>query len=420
MPVTPVTPPPPDTDAFHPSSTRETLRVAEILRKETVGGFLLVGAAVAALLMANGPLAGTYARIRDTVVGYGPWHLDLSLGQWAADGLLAVFFFLVGLELKRELVAGELRSPRTALVPVVAAVGGVVVPALIYLAINRGGPGAHGWAIPTATDIAFAVAVLAVVGSRLPSSLRLFLLTLAVVDDLIAIVIIAVVYTDHVSATPLLLGLIPLAAFAVLAHQRADWFARNRWAAWVVLLPLGIVCWGFVHASGIHATIAGVLLGFAVPVHRGAAAVAGDDGLAGQFEHRFRPLSAGFAVPVFAFLSAGVSLGGGGSLGSALTDPIAVGIIAGLLAGKPIGILGTTWLTLTLSRTKLSAGIRWLDVFGMSVLAGIGFTVSLLVAELTFHDAPISLDHAKIAILAASTAAAVLAGGLLFARNRRR
>lgn len=405
-------------EVFRPAPARETLRVAQMLRKETVGGFLLVGAAIAALIIANSPLSNAYETVRDTVVGYGPWHLELSIGHWAADGLLAVFFFLVGLELKREFVDGELRSPRTALVPVLAAFGGVAVPALIYFAINRGGPGAHGWAIPTATDIAFAVAVLAVVGSRLPASLRLFLLTLAVVDDLIAIVIIAVVYTEHVSPTPLLLALVPLALFAFFTHRYADWFARHDWAAWAVLLPLGLVTWGFVHASGIHSTIAGVLLGFAVPVLRGGA-VDGNDGLAGQFEHRFRPLSAGFAVPVFAFFSAGVALGGNESLADALSDPIALGIIAGLLLGKPIGILGTTWLTIKLSKANLGTGVRWIDLFGVSVLAGIGFTVSLLVAELTFDDEPAALRHAKLAILVASTAAAVLAGSLLALRNRR-
>ncbi|NNG96493.1 Na+/H+ antiporter NhaA [Gordonia araii] len=407
-----------DDDAFNPLSPAESWRVTEILRKETVGGFLLVAAALLALIAANTPLVGTYEKLRDTVVGYAPWHLDLTLGHWAADGLLAIFFFLVGLELKREIVAGELRSPRTALVPVAAACGGVIAPALIYFLINREGPGVHGWAIPTATDIAFAVAVLAVVGSRLPVALRLFLLTLAVVDDLIAILIIALVYTSKLDWAPLLLSLIPLAVFAFLSHRYASWFARHAWGAWVFLLPIGIVCWALVHASGIHATIAGVLLGFAVPVHRGAFR-RGDGGLAEQFEHRFRPLSAGFAVPVFAFLSAGVTVGDASAIGAAFRDPIAIGIIAGLLLGKPIGILSATWLTTKFTGSRLDSTVRWSDLCGVSLLAGIGFTVSLLIAELSFDDAD-QLAHAKAAILFASTAAAVLAGFLLLAIGRRR
>ncbi|MGB3699365.1 MAG: Na+/H+ antiporter NhaA [Gordonia sp. (in: high G+C Gram-positive bacteria)] len=403
--------PPPNTfRVFGRAPVAETRRIVEILRTETVGGFLLVAAAVVAVIVANSPLREGYETLRDTAVGYAPWHLDLTLGQWAADGLLAVFFFLVGLELKREIVAGQLRSPRTALVPVLAAVGGVVVPALIYLAVNRGGPGAGGWATPTATDIAFAVAVLAVVGSRLPAALRLFLLTLAVVDDLIAIVIIAAVYTEQVQWVPLGLAAIPLAVFAFVAHRYSDWLARQGWAAWAVLLPLGIACWALVHASGIHATIAGVLLGFAVPVHRGD--------LAHRFEHRFRPLSAGFAVPVFAFFAAGVTLGGAAEIAATFTDPIALGVIAGLLLGKPIGILGATWLTVRLTRSSLDPSVRWSDLAGVALLAGIGFTVSLLVAELSFADAA-SLMHAKAAILLASTVAAVGAGAFLARQNRR-
>ena len=397
---------------FGSASPGENRRILEILRKETVGGFLLVAAAIAAVFAANGPFADQYARLRDTTIGYAPWHLDLTLGQWAADGLLAVFFFLVGLELKREIVAGELRSPRTALVPVVAAIGGVVVPAAIYLAINAGGPGVRGWAIPTATDIAFAVAVLAVVGSRLPAALRLFLLTLAVVDDLLAIVIIAVVYTEQVSWSPLLAGLLPLIAFRLIASRFTDWFATRRWSAWLVLLPIGVVFWALIHASGVHATIAGVLLGFAVPVTRGDR-----NGLAEEFEHRFRPLSAGFAVPVFAFFAAGVTVGGLHTVTDSLADPIALGVIAGLLLGKPIGILGATWLAVRFTRSELDSRIRLPDLAGVSMLAGIGFTVSLLVAELSF-DGGAPLADAKLAILLASTGAAVTAGAFLAMRNR--
>lgn len=397
------------------ASVAATRRAVEVLRTESVGGLILVGAAIAALFLANSPWSEGYYSLRKTRIGYEPWHLDLTVGAWAADGLLAIFFFLVGLELKREIVIGQLRSARAALVPVVAAIGGVVVPAAIYFGINRGAVGADGWAIPTATDIAFAVAVLAVVGSRLPVALRLFLLTLAVVDDLIAILIIAVAYTDQVHATPLIFSVVPLAVFAVLAHRYADWLARTAWAAWAVLLPIGIAVWGLVHASGIHATIAGVLLGFAIPVRSSGA----EPGMSEQFEHRFRPLSAGLAVPVFAFMAAGVTVAGGSALRDTVTDPIAIGVVVGLLIGKPLGILGATWLTVRFTRSELDPRVRWADLAAVSLLAGIGFTVSLLVAELSFPGRAESLDHAKVAILVASTVAALVAGSLLAFRNRK-
>jgi NhaA family Na+:H+ antiporter len=238
---------------LHRGSYREVVRVREILRKETVGGMLLVAAAVIAIVWANSPWAETYFALRDYEVGYEPWHLRLSLGAWAADGLLAIFFFLVGLELKREFVAGDLREFSKALVPVAAAVGGVVVPALIYTAFNVSDPaGADGWAIPTATDIAFAVAVLAIIGSHLPPALRLFLLTLAVVDDLIAITIIAVFYSEDVALSPLLLALVPLGLFALLTQRFPRFFGVHAWAFWVILLPLGLAVWVLVHEAGIH------------------------------------------------------------------------------------------------------------------------------------------------------------------------
>jgi NhaA family Na+:H+ antiporter len=402
-------------------SYAEALRIGEILRKETVGGALLVIAAVIALVWANSPASDSYFALRDFKVGYEPWHLDLSLGAWAADGLLAIFFFLVGLELKREFVAGDLRDIRKSIVPVAAAVGGVVVPAVIYAVVNFTSPDTlRGWAIPTATDIAFAVAVLAIIGSHLPSALRIFLLTLAVVDDLIAISIIAFFYTSDLHVEPLLLALIPLAVYAFLAHKFRFFFGIKAPAAWIILLPLGVVTWALVHASGIHATVAGVLLGFAVPVLRSKAAGGPEagPGLAEIFEHRFRPISAGIAVPIFAFFSAGVAVGGWGGLISALADPVALGIIAGLVLGKPIGILGTTWILTKATRATLDSSFKWIDIFGVALLAGIGFTVSLLVAELSFGHGSLFDDHAKVGILAASLLAALLATLVLRTRNR--
>ncbi len=306
------------------------------------------------------------------------------------------------------------------MVPVAAAVGGVVVPAGIYLLFNAGSETVGGWAIPTATDIAFAVAVLAIIGSHLPPALRLFLLTLAVVDDLMAITIIAVFYTENVGVTPLLLALIPLAAFAFLAQRFPRFFGLHAWAAWVILLPLGLVVWILVHEAGIHATVAGVLLGFAVPVLRSQASGGPEagHGLAEEFEHRFRPISAGFAVPVFAFFSAGVAVGGWEGLGTALTAPVTLGIIVGLVLGKPIGIVGATWLTIKISRQRLDHSYRWIDLFGVSLLAGIGFTVSLLIAELSFPADSPSTDFAKVAVLTASVLAALIAAVVLSTRNQ--
>ena len=402
-------------------SYAEALRIGEILRKETIGGLLLVSAAVAALIWANSPLSDGYFALREFRVGYAPWHLELSLGHWASDGLLAVFFFLVGLELKKEFVAGDLRNPARAIVPVAAAAGGVAVPAIIYAAVNWSNAEAlRGWAIPTATDIAFAVAVLAVIGSHLPSALRIFLLTLAVVDDLIAIGIIAVFYTSEINLVPLLLFLVPVAVFTLLVQGFRALFGDHRWAAWLVLLPLGMVAWALLHASGIHATIAGVVLGFAVPVIRSASRGGPDagPGLAEELEHRFRPLSAGIAVPVFAFFSAGVAFGGAEGLASALLDPVAIGIIAALVLGKPIGIVGTTWLVTKVTRASLHDTVKWIDLLGVAVLAGIGFTVSLLVAELSFGTGSVHNDDAKVAILLASVLASALASSILIARNR--
>jgi Na+:H+ antiporter, NhaA family len=399
---------------FGRGSWAEARRIADILRKETIGGVLLLAGAVAALVWANSPWSTAYESMRTLTVGPAALHLDLSLATWAADGLLAIFFFVAGLELKREFVAGDLREPRRAAVPVAAAVGGVVLPAVLYLAINldTGGDAAKGWAIPTATDIAFALAVLAVIGRHLPSALRTFLLTLAVVDDLLAILIIALFYTDDLAVLPLLAALIPLAVFALLVQRRVR--------SWWLLLPLAAAAWTLVHASGVHATVAGVLLAFAVPVVRSERAGGPDagPGLAEHFEHRFRPISAGIAVPVFAFLSAGVTIGGFGGFATALTDRVAVGIVVGLVIGKTVGIMAATWLVARFTRAHLAEGLAWVDVLGLSVLAGIGFTVSLLIGELAFGIGTERDDHVKIAVLAGSLAAALLAAVILRLRNR--
>ena len=396
-------------------SWTETQRIATLLRRETVGGALLLIGAAIALVWANSPWGEGYAALRDTRVGPASLHLDLTLGTWAADGLLAIFFFVAGLELKREFVAGDLKEPRRAALPVAAAVGGMAVPALIFVVVNLGGEeGAlRGWAIPSATDIAFALAVLAVISTHLPSALRTFLLTLAVVDDLLAIIVIAIFYTDALNVPALLLSLLPLAAFGFLVQKRIR--------SWWLLLPLALVTWVLMHESGVHATVAGVLLAFTVPVVRSDAAGGPDagPGLAEHFEHRLRPLSAGVAVPVFAFFSAGVAVGGLSGLGASLGDSIAIGIMGGLVAGKAIGITGATWLVSRFTRAQLDENLGWPDVVGLSLLGGIGFTVSLLITELAYGAESESYDHAKVGILAGTIAAALLATVLLRLRNRR-
>jgi NhaA family Na+:H+ antiporter len=394
------------------SSYPEYIRVSEILRLETVGGALLLMATAAALVWANSPAAGSYFGLRDLELGYGPWHLSLSLGHWASDGLLAIFFFIAGLELKREFVSGELRTFSKAVVPVAAAVGGVAVPALIYTLVNlgSGAEGLRGWAIPTATDIAFALAVLAVINTHLPAALRTFLLTLAVVDDLLAIGIIAFFYSSGLQPLLLLAALVPLGLFTLLVQKRIR--------SWYLLLPLAAATWALVHASGIHATVAGVLLGFAVPVLASRKRGETGAGMAESLEHRLRPLSAGFAVPVFAFFSAGVAVGGFGGFRSALADPVALGIVAALVAGKTVGVFGTTYLVTKTTRAKLDDSLAWIDVAGLALLAGVGFTVSLLIAELSFGPGSAHDDHAKVAILTGSLVAALLAAVVLRLRNR--
>ncbi len=397
---------------FGRGSWSETRRVGDILRKETIGGALLLVAAAVALVWANSPWSGLYEAVRDYDVGPSGIHLDLSLRTWAADGLLAIFFFVAGLELKREFVAGDLRDLRRAAVPVAAAIGGVIVPAAFYLLVT-GGAGAvtaRGWAIPTATDIAFALAVLAVAGSHLPSALRAFLLTLAVVDDLLAITIIGIFYTDHLSVTPLVGAGAALAVFTVLVQHRVR--------SWWLLVPLATATWTMVHASGVHATVAGVLLALSVPVGRSGEGRGDATGLAEDFEHRFRPISAGIAVPVFALMSAGVTIGGLRGLSTAVEDPVAVGTVVGLVMGKPVGILAATWLIARFTHAELDEDLGWLDVVGLAILAGVGFTVSLLIGELAFGPASQRGEHVTVAVLAGSLIAALMATVVLRLRNR--
>lgn len=386
---------------FPSAPTRaDRLHLRDVLRHETTGGLLMLAAAAFAVLWAN-VAPDSYAHI--THLHLGP----LSLAHWASDGLLTVFFFVAGLELKRELTEGSLRRPTQAVLPIVAAIAGMLVPAGLYLTVQALAPGggqAAGWAVPVATDIAFALAVLAIVGSALPDELRSFLLTLAIVDDIGAILIIALVFTASIN-------LVALAGAAALCGV---WFLlqRRHVEAWWIYLPLAAATWACAQASGVHATIAGVVLGLLTYCS------ADDDyDVLDRWEHALTPVSAGVAVPVFALLSAGVRVTGA-DLERAVTSPVAIGVAVALFLGKPIGAFGGTLLASRLTGSRPRAGLTWKAVAAATQLAGIGFTVALLLAELSFTD-PALQQAAKTAVLAGSLASA-LAGGILVAVSSKR
>ncbi|MEV1046035.1 Na+/H+ antiporter NhaA [Streptomyces sp. NPDC049916] len=381
--------------------------VADALRTETVGGVLLLVAAVAALVWANA-FSGSYESVSDYHFGPGFLGLDLSVAHWAADGLLAVFFFVAGVELKRELVAGELRDPKAAALPVVAALCGMAVPALVYtLTVVVGGGSTDGWAVPTATDIAFALAVLAVIGASLPSALRAFLLTLAVVDDLFAILIIAVFFTSDLNFLALGGAVLGLAAFHFLL--------RFEVRGWYIYVPLALIIWGLMYNSGVHATIAGVAMGLMLRCSRrdGEAHSPGE-----HIEHLIRPVSAGIAVPLFALFAAGVSMNGE-ALAGVFTRPETLGVVLGLVLGKTLGIFGGTYLAARFTKAELNKDLAWADVLALASLAGIGFTVSLLIGELAFAGDAEMTNEIKASVLVGSLTAALVACVLLRLRVRK-
>ncbi|GAA3754167.1 NhaA family Na+:H+ antiporter [Spinactinospora alkalitolerans] len=396
------------------TKTRAPRALGELLREDAVGGFLLIAGAAIALIWANSPLGGAYEAMRTFSFGPESLHLNLSVEAWAADGLLAIFFFIVGNELKQEFVHGELRNPRRAMLPIIAAICGMVVPALVYVGINIGqGDALRGWGIPMATDIAFAVAILAVVGRYLPPALRTFLLTLAIVDDLGAIVVIAVFYTDHLAFLPLLGSVALLAVFGYLQQGRGLAAALNRSPVpnWLVYVPLAFAIWTLMHASGVHATIAGVAMGMLMRTKP----LEGEDADPSHLiERMLRPWSAGLVLPIFALMAAGVAFEG---LGTMFTDSAAIGVMLGLVVGKLVGIVGGSWITTKITKAELNPALNWIDIIGMALLAGIGFTVSLLITELSFPEHPEMLAHAKAGVLVASFIATVLASGILMVRS---
>lgn len=383
----------------------ERQAVAGALRTETVGGLALLAAAVVALIWANTPWSDAYETVREFHFGIAVLGLDLSVGHWTADGLLTIFFLVAGIELKRELVVGELRTPATAALPVVAAVCGMAVPAALYaLTVGTGGGSMEGWAVPMATDIAFALAVLAVISTHLPSALRAFLLTLAVVDDLGAILVIAVFFTSHINLWALLGAAAGLVVFYLLQ--------RFRVTGWWWYVPLGVAIWALTYNGGVHATVAGVAMALLL---RTTPEEGEEQSPALRTEHLLRPLSAGVAVPLFALFAAGVSVSGN-ALSQVFTSPEPLGVVIGLVAGKALGIFLGTYLAARFTRAQLNPELAWADVFGLSALAGIGFTVALLIGELAFPSSTTG-EHVKAAVLVGSLLSAALAAVLLRRRN---
>lgn len=394
---------------------QEMARVGKFLRGEKVGGIIIMLSAVLGFFFANSPFAHQFEEFEHIKLGVHIFDIDLtmSLSHWAADGLLAIFFFVVGLELKNEFVHGALQKMSTALVPVAAACGGVLMPALIYAIVNAQSGFIHGWAIPTATDIAFAVAILGLIAPGIPGVLRMFLLTLAVVDDLITIIIITVSYTSGLNFLALAAALIPLALYAILTRVFYRFFIVHSWLAWGILLPIGLATWVCFYLSGVHATLSGVVLAFLVPT-RGAVK---EVNLAERLAFRFQPLSSGFAVPIFALFSAAVSIGGDNHFPF---HPIVFGIVLGLVLGKPIGITLITWLVTRFTKAELGGSITWRQFAGVASIAGVGFTVSLLVSELSFVDESL-VNTARLAVMVGSLLAIVLASVfLLFDRRHSR
>jgi NhaA family Na+:H+ antiporter len=417
----------------------------QFFKTEAAGGILLVGCACAALMAANSGWADAYHALWETrlTVGASDYGLSLTVRQWINDGVMAVFFLLVGLEIKREALAGELASPRQAALPIAAAAGGMIVPAILYLAVSGSGPSSRGWAIPMATDIAFALGALAMVAPHAPNGLRIFLAALAIVDDIGAILVIALFYTGEVVWHSIAMAGLCLAALAGLN------LARVR--ALTPYLLTGAVLWFSVHESGVHATIAGVLLAFAIPVRTRINAVeyvdrarrlldeferteTGDfrvltskgqqeaifavakanlEALAPllRLEHALHGLSAFAVMPLFAFANAGVSLRG------MTFDDVTFAVMAGLLVGKPLGIMGAALAAVRFRAAALPEHVNWAMVFGCAWFGGIGFTMSLFIAMLAFDGSPL-LDSAKVGILLASGCAAVV-GGIMTRRGLR-
>jgi NhaA family Na+:H+ antiporter len=372
---------------------RLTASFRSFIESEAAGGIILMAVAALALILANSPLREEYFGILKTYIG------GLSILHWVNDALMAVFFLLVGLEIKREMISGQLSNWSRRALPGFAAVGGMVVPALIFLAFNDGET-SRGWAIPSATDIAFSLGVLSLLGSRVPLSLKVFLTALAIIDDLGAVIIIALFYTEGLNI-PALAGV--AAVFTILMIMNMMGIVR-LWA----YLVLGVILWILVFKSGIHATIAGVLLALAIPMQglKGEA-----DSPLLQLEHAIQPWVGFLIVPIFGFANAGVSFGGV-SLAN-LADPVPLGVAAGLFVGKQVGVFSFAWLAIKLRLAERPSGASWLQMYGVATLCGIGFTMSLFIGLLAFANSPLLQDETKLGVLLGSLLSAVFGAFLL-------
>ncbi|MCY7280780.1 MAG: Na+/H+ antiporter NhaA [Sphingomonas bacterium] len=374
--------------------------LATFISVETAGGLVLLAAAIAAMAIANSALAAHYSAWLSLPVSLsvGGFALDKNLGLWINDGLMAVFFFLIGLEVKREILGGQLSSWKQASLPVYAAIGGMVVPALIFVSVNAGYPeNLQGWAIPAATDIAFALGLLALLGNRVPASLKALLLAIAIIDDIGAILVIALFYTANLSVGYLALALIPFVGMIILNRMGV-----GRITAYALL---AILLWLFVLKSGVHATLAGVVAALTIPV-----TVTGGKPLE-RLEHSLHPWVAFAILPIFAFANAGVSLSG--ITPGDMLAPLPLGIAAGLILGKQVGIFGFAWLAIRAGWTSLPRGMITLHFYGLSCLAGVGFTMSLFIGGLAF-DTPQQLDAVKLGVLGGSIMSALIGLSVLF------
>lgn len=388
---------------------RRTRPVTDFVRVEAAGGVLLLLAAAAALLWANSPWSAGYEALwrADLAVEVGPVHLGEDLLFWVNDGLMALFFFVVGLEIKGELVRGQLSDRRAAALPAIAALGGMVVPAAIFLAINVGSDGATGWGIPIATDIAFAVGVLALLGDRIPGSLKVLVLGLAIADDIGAVVVIAVVYTDRIALGWLVAAAGGLALFSLL-HR-----SRFRWAPAYIVVATTV--WLCTVESGAHATAAGVALGLLTPAR--PLPIDGEpNDVAHHLEVALHPWTSRVVIPLFALANIGIPLRGD-LLGDAATSSVTIGVVAGLVVGKLLGVSAFAWLAVRLGLGRLPADVSWRHVLGMAAIAGMGFTVSIFVAGLAYEHRSGLEEEAKIGVLVASLLAAVIGSALLWARS---